>query len=64
MYIAINMAAYISIVCAHVRVCARVCVCVCVCVCARPRWACSFPPPFFFLTNRDLQEELRDCWSK
>ena len=48
MYIAINMAAYISIVCAHVRVCARVCVCVCVCVCARPRWACSFPPPFFF----------------
>ena len=55
------MAAYISIVCAHVRARARVCVCVCV---RAPKMGLLIPPTFFFLTNRDLQEELRDCWSK
>ena len=46
MYIAINMAAYISIVCAHVRACARVCVCVC--VCARAQDGLAHSPHLFF----------------
>ena len=54
MYIAINMAAYISIVCAHARVC----------VCAPKMGLLIRPTFFFFLTNSDLQEDLRDCWSK
>ena len=61
MYIAINMAAYISIVRAGVCVC--VCVWVCVCVYAQDGLA-HYPHPFYFLNNSGLQEKPRDCWSK